>query len=143
MPTFPKECIYSGIPQYDRMELDCWALMLKPEIDGCPHNVYGMDMTKFFFETSNTLCDNEKVELCSYCKIVNDYRLVTKGCKIHLGSNCANQNWLLDFSDSQCHCDENIFAQVTTTGDEAEPSVAPDSASSPVVVTCANIFSSQ
>ena len=59
MPTFPKECIYSGIPQYDRTKLDCWALMLKTEIDGCPHKVDGMDMSKFFFDTSNTLCDNE------------------------------------------------------------------------------------
>ena len=59
MPTFPKECIYSGIPQYDRMKLNCWALMLKPEIDGCPHTVDGMEMSKFFFDTSNTLCDNE------------------------------------------------------------------------------------
>ena len=65
MPIFPEECIYSGIPQYDRMKLDCWALMLKPEIDGCPHTVDGMEMSKFFFDTSNTLCDNE-VNFFSY-----------------------------------------------------------------------------
>ena len=64
----------------------------------------------------NVLPFFQKVELCSYCKIVDDFRLVTKGCRIHLGSNCANQNWLQDFSNSQCHCEENIFSQVTTTG---------------------------
>ena len=39
--------------------------------------------------------------------MVNDYQLITRGCKIHLGSDCDNQNWLLDFRKSDCQCQEN------------------------------------
>ena len=34
MPTFPEKCIYSGT--------DCWSLMLKPDLEGCPQNVNGI-----------------------------------------------------------------------------------------------------
>jgi hypothetical protein len=51
MPTFPEKCIYSGT--------DCWSLMLKPDLEGCPQNVNGMVTSKFFFGTSKNLCNNE------------------------------------------------------------------------------------
>jgi len=103
MPEFPIECVVS--------EPNCWALMLKPNFDECPQNVIGMPMSTFFLGTSKVLCKNEKLKLCSYCKTsdtAKDYQLV-KGCEIYL-HDCWNQNWLQDFKNSQCICNQSAVA---------------------------------